>query len=207
VDILYLRGGGKAALQAVGAMTRVHTVVSPPDLLAVGVRFRPGAARVFLKLPLGEATDTTIPLEDIWNSRAKRLSARLSDSASIPEIPEAMESALGLPGDPTPAQRSLLALPQNRELWNPDELARQSGFSPRHFRRLCLDETGLTPKRLCRILRFRQTLGRIHPHPRSGRVDFARLAVDAGYYDQAHLIREFRELAGCPPSALVGANR
>jgi AraC-like DNA-binding protein len=185
-------------------MTRVHTVASPPDLLAVGIRFRPGAARAFLKLPLGEATDTTIPLEDLWNSRAGRLSARLSDCGPIPEILEVVESALERPEDPTPAQRALLALPRNRELWNPDELARQSGVSPRHFRRLCLDETGLTPKRLCRILRFRQTLGRIRScQQHGGRVDFAGLAADAGYYDQAHLIREFRELAGCPPSALV----
>ena len=185
-------------------MTRVHIVDLPPDLLAVGVRFRPGAAKAFLKLPLGEATDTTIPLEDLWNSRASRLSARLSDCASIAEMLEAVQSALGRPEGPTTAQRALLALPQNRELWNPDELARQSGFSPRHFRRLCLDETGLTPKRLCRILRFRETLGRIRScQPRGGRVDFAGLAVEAGYYDQAHLIREFGEFAGCPPGALV----
>jgi AraC-like DNA-binding protein len=185
-------------------MTRVHTVVSPADLLAIGVRFLPGAARAFLKLPLGEATDKAIGLQDLWSSRATRLLARLSDCASIPAMLEVMESALDQAEDPTPAQRVLLALPRNREWWNPDELARQSGFSPRHFRRLCLDETGLTPKRLCRILRFRETLGRIRScQPRGGRIDFAGLAVEAGYYDQAHLIREFGEFAGCPPGALV----
>jgi AraC-like DNA-binding protein len=185
-------------------MTRVHTVATPPGLLAVGIRFRPGAGKAFLGLPLGEATDQTIPLEDLWNSRARRLETRLSDTPSIPELLAVMELALDPPADLSPAQRALLSLPKHGEFWGPDELARQSGFSPRHFRRLCLEETGLTPKRLCRVLRFRRTLGRIRSsYPNGDSLDFARLAAEAGYYDQAHLIREFGELAGCTPSTLV----
>ena len=83
-------------------------------------------------------------------------------------------------------------------------MARQSGCSSRHFRRLCLDETGLTPKRLCRILRFRRTLNRIQSGPwNNAPIDFSDVAAEAGYYDQAHLIREFQELAGCTPGSLV----
>jgi AraC-like DNA-binding protein len=207
VDILCLRANGVTRIRVVGAMTRVHTVSAPPDTLAVGIRFRPGAARAFLQLPLGEATDRTIPLDDLWSTRASRWAASLSDCSSTAGLLEVLESALDPPEDRTPARRALLALSDSRGLWSPDELARQAGFSPRHFRRLCLDETGLTPKRLGRILRFRHTLAKIRSRHRSGLpIDFAAVAAEAGYYDQAHLIRDFREFAGCAPGALLSCD-
>jgi AraC-like DNA-binding protein len=81
------------------------------------------------------------------------------------------------------------------------ELARRVGWSPRYLQRRLLAETGLTPKAAARVTRFdrarrtlqRQTTG-------AGEWPLARLAAECGYYDQAHLAREFRELAGCPPS-------
>ena len=77
------------------------------------------------------------------------------------------------------------------------ELARRVGWSPRYLQRRLLTETGLTAKAAARVTRFdraRRTLQRQPGLPLAG------LAADCGYYDQAHLAREFRELAGCPPS-------
>lgn len=208
VDIIYFRETGSAQLRAVGAMTRVHTVDSPPDFLAVGVRFRPGAGKAFLGLPLGETTDESIPLEDLWSVRARRWNERLSDCYSISELIAAVESALEPPEDIMPARQALFSLARNGGLWGPDELARQCGLSARHFRRVCVDETGLTPKRLSRILRFRRALSRIRsPHQNGGPIDYARLAVEGGYYDQAHLIRDFQEFAGATPRALFRPHR
>jgi len=78
-----------------------------------------------------------------------------------------------------------------------DEVADQCGLSARQFRRICLAQTGLTPKFLARILRFRHALAQVHAHPCA----FAHMALDCGYYDQAHLINEFRELSGRTPAA------
>ena len=67
---------------------------------------------------------------------------------------------------------------------------------------MCLSETGLTPKFLARVLRFRHVLSRVETC-----ASFADLALDCGYYDQAHCINEFREFAGRTPAMAVFSNR
>ena len=86
------------------------------------------------------------------------------------------------------------------------ELARRVGWSPRYLQRRLLAETGLTPKAAARVTRFdraRRVLQRQAATPAGapGTLNLAGLAAGCGYYDQAHLAREFRELAGCAPSA------
>ena len=56
---------------------------------------------------------------------------------------------------------------------------------------------GLTPKRFARLLRFQRVIA----HAARGRADWARVAADCGYYDQSHLVHEFRALSGLTPSA------
>ena len=78
------------------------------------------------------------------------------------------------------------------------DLARRVGWSPRYLQRRLLEETGLTPKAAARVTRFDRARRTLQRQPGTS---LAALAADCGYYDQAHLAREFRELAGCPPSA------
>jgi AraC-like DNA-binding protein len=67
-------------------------------------------------------------------------------------------------------------------------------MSERQFRRRCLEESGLAPKHLCRVLRFRRAceLG-------ERGLPWGLIAAEAGYFDQAHLIRDFREFTGATP--------
>jgi len=82
------------------------------------------------------------------------------------------------------------------------ELADQVGWSPRYLQRLMLAETGLTPKSAARVARFDRARRMLQRRAGAGGpAALADLAADCGYYDQAHLAREFRELAGCRPSA------
>jgi transcriptional regulator GlxA family with amidase domain len=80
-----------------------------------------------------------------------------------------------------------------------DRLAGDLGISGRQLERRFLNEVGLGPKLLCRILRFQQVFRAIERSDRN----WARIAADCGYYDQAHLIRDFRQFAGQPPSVLL----
>jgi AraC-like DNA-binding protein len=81
-----------------------------------------------------------------------------------------------------------------------EELARSSGYSRKHLATLFRREVGLTPKALARVHRFHAALASL----RAGRgVGWAELAADCGYYDQSHLIRDFRAFSGCTPEELV----
>jgi AraC-like DNA-binding protein len=86
------------------------------------------------------------------------------------------------------------------------ELAAETGWSGRHLRAAFHRETGLTPKTAARVIRFDRARRRLQRQAAAGAPPLlAGLAADCGYYDQAHLAREFRDLAGCPPSAWLAA--
>ena len=84
------------------------------------------------------------------------------------------------------------------------DLAAETGWSARHLGEQFRAETGLSPKAGARVVRFDRARRRLmRQMAEDGRVMLADLATECGYYDQAHLAREFRDLAGCPPSALL----
>jgi AraC-like DNA-binding protein len=80
------------------------------------------------------------------------------------------------------------------------ELAATSGLSARRVQMIFRDDVGLSPKQLLRIDRFQRVLALAQ---RAGPPSWARLAVQAGYYDQAHLIRDARAIAGATPLQLL----
>jgi len=88
---------------------------------------------------------------------------------------------------------------QTHGLVDLDWVAAQSNLSPRHFRRRCLEESGLTPKHLCRVLRFRQASSLALS---ARKPDWVQIALETGYFDQAHLIRDFRQFTGRPPMSV-----
>jgi AraC-like DNA-binding protein len=81
-------------------------------------------------------------------------------------------------------------------------LAAETGWSERYLNARFRAETGLSPKEAARVFRFTAARGRIAEAVSSRRagLSLADLASECGYYDQAHLAREFRALAGCPPT-------
>ena len=84
-------------------------------------------------------------------------------------------------------------------------VAEAAGLSAGHFTRLFQEEVGLTPKQFARVRRFRTVLRRARTAHTAQRVNWAQLAADCGYYDQAHLIKEFHAFAGVCPSAYLRA--
>lgn len=84
-----------------------------------------------------------------------------------------------------------------------EDLARDVALSPRQLRALMVAETGLSPKQLCRLFRFDHVVARLA----DASVGLARIAVESGYADQAHLTREFRQMAGCSPTQWLAEER
>lgn len=196
LDIVYSPALG---LRAVGAMTVEQRFRLSSGTAVAGVRFRPGLAQQFLNAPPVELTGRFADLDLLWGRRALELERRLSGSASAEEWVRLLLSALPQPcGAPGASSRAIEAMTAAHGALEVDWAAAQAGLSARQFRRRCLEESGLTPKRLCRVLRFRRSFDLAVTRGLS----WAAVAAETGYFDQAHLIRDFREFTGRTPMAV-----
>jgi AraC-like DNA-binding protein len=191
LDILYSHAG----LEVVGAMTAQRGFDLPAGTRTAGLRFRPGMAARFLGVAAEQLTDHAVNLEDLWGAPARALTERLAGAGSADECRRVLTA--GVPAAQEPPEgvhRALEAIGAAHGAIDLDWVARQAGMSARQFRRRCLEESGLTPKHLCRVLRFRRACA-LGGHG----LPWGLVAAETGYFDQAHLIRDFREFTGATP--------
>jgi len=194
LDIIYSAGEG---IRAVGAMTVERQFDFAANSCLFGVRFRPGLAGRFLQASPAELTDKILSLEDLWGAEARQLRQQLDDlTAGEQRFTLILDALVKRTAAPNPVQRAIHAITLMAGNVDLEFVARQANLSPRQFRRRCLEESGLTPKHLCRVLRFQQACRLAESLPRR---DWSRIAVDAGFFDQAHLISDFREFTGRTP--------
>jgi AraC-like DNA-binding protein len=171
----------------------------------IGVHFKPGGAFPFLGLPAGELADTHVDLETLWGCFAIELRDRLCYAAAPAERFRSLEEAL-LKHLFCPLKHHYAVPIALRDLANTDqqltvrEVAARIGISQRRFIEVFTAETGLTPKLFGRIQRFERARTLIDT---THDLDWAVLAVDCGYYDQSHLIRDFLEFSGFSPAAYL----
>jgi AraC-like DNA-binding protein len=202
LDIVYDRSNG---LRAIGTMTREQRFHFPKGAQLAGVRFRPGMAGRFLGVSPAELTDKSAPLEDLWPRRARELKQHMDDAKSVDDAMRILLSDLPAPDAAlNPTQRAIESLAAAHGNADLDMAAHQANLSLRQFRRRCLEESGLTPKRLCRVLRFRHACrlaGEVD------RLDWPAIALEADYFDQSHLIRDFQEFTGHTPMAVFSNTR
>lgn len=196
-DIIFTGGSGKPQLQFVGAMSRYEDYEVPARSLMVGMRFHPGMWVEQLGAPADLITDKQLALEDFWGKRAVVLLDKLSDAKSPQRCAEVLVDTVRNEHSPTPLQAAMAWMRSQQGLVKLDQVASHAGLSARQFRRVCLQQTGLSPKLLARVLRFRYALSRVHEN--AG--DHAGLAADCGYSDQSHFIADFRRFSGCTPAA------
>lgn len=164
----------------------------------MGIRFRPGIAAGLLPIPLEEITDHSVPLDDIWPVQGRELNEQLADNGSIQEKLILLSQKLRFDEIRVTAQQKAIdAIVEAHGQLDLETLARQAGLSLRQLRRRCREYTGLSPKLLCRILRFRDALSQLEIERG------AHLAAGCGYYDQTHFIDDFREFSGSTPNAFL----
>jgi AraC-like DNA-binding protein len=198
-DIIYSRSSGTASLEVVGPMTRYRDFTLPAGHTMVGVRFRPGMWAAHLGIPGDRITDGILPLDSLWGVRARQLLDQLAGARTAEQCTGIFAAGLPAAQPLSPVQRAIAWLERRHGCIRTGELARHAGLGERQFRRLCLEQTGLTPKLLARVLRFRHALSRVSGHGGA----LVGLALDCGYYDQAHFINEFHDFAGRTPSEFV----
>ena len=195
-DVIVERGSGKAA-RVVGTMRAAVLVERRPTRDLVAIRFAPGGAHALLKLPMEALVDAVVPLADLVTVRAEHADVwQHADGAAARHAFDAF-LASQLPRATVDEQRALmwakLCMSESRR--RIADLADACGTTRQHLRRVVHRATGIGPKLLGRIGRLRSATDAIA----SGRRADACLAQDIGFFDQAHMVNEFRALAHTTP--------
>ena len=165
---------------------------------SVGVVLRPGAALALFGVSAAELHGSHVALDDLWGEDAQQLRERLHE-ASDPRAQLDVLQAMLLARHRAPralhpsVAQALLRMEGDTDIGS---LVEGADLSHRHFIARFRDATGLSPKRYARVLRFRRLLRAFAAAPAQ---PWLVHALDAGYSDQSHCIREFREFAGTTP--------
>lgn len=185
-----------ALSHAFGAQSGVHVYLPLESL------------RRLLGVPLDRLVDQVQPLDALLGADAQALGAALLDAQTPAQRVGALDAALtrifaARPALPA-AQVHALALLRRRPDLCIAEIARDIGWSRKHLAARTRDAIGIGPRSFRRVLRFHRLTKALRGTPRP---DWAMAALDAGYCDQSHMIREFREFAETTPGDHIAAAR
>jgi AraC-like DNA-binding protein len=172
----------------------------------IGVHFRPGGASPFLRMPVSEVSEQSLSLDQLWRGEGCDLRGRLlaapTATGKFQIVEQWLLQHLAKPLEGTPAVAYAVHQFQQPMAPTVAHVVDRIGMSQRHFIQLFTAEVGLTPKVFSRIMRFQRAVNCI---PRRSQADWASLALDCGYYDQAHFIHDFQSFSGITPSAYIAS--
>lgn len=190
-----------------GMMSTVIEVPFHRPVRTIAARFKPGAASYFFDTPLHELIDLHPALDDLWKDGvAQRFadalwSRPLSDLQAVAVIERLLLQRLrasrhqrGL------AEAAVHAIEGSRGAIRIASLADALGVSRQHLASQFRARVGLPAKLFARVCRFQHASKLLREGPPR---DLAALALELGYYDQPHMIHEFRELSGSTPQSFV----
>ena len=197
VDGAALRGTFIGPLSRVGRTSGTDR----PEML--GVYFRPGRAVSFLRVPIGDLTDSMADVESVWSKSASLASelCELDEMSRIDRVESNLLGRLAL-AKRTGAvgiDRMAALMVRRRGGEAVETLAHGAGISRQHLSRLFRERVGVGPKLYNRLARFQAGL----VYAGAGDVDWADAAAGLGYADQSHMIAEVREFSSLTPQALA----
>ncbi len=176
-----------------------YDMVIPAGLKTFCVRLQPAAAGQLFGLEPLDLVDALIPLDLPPGLLASLLDA--PDWTAMAPPADCWLSGLARGKNPDdPVAREANRLRQMRGTVSIQELAQSAGLSLRHFQRRFRELTGLNPKHYGRICRIGHAVHRKELEPEAS---WTALALEAGYADQPHFIRDFKELTGISPGAFL----
>lgn len=189
-------------LSVAGVSTSKFTRVLKGQSYAFGVKFTPGGFHPFLNAPVSSLTDRTVAANRIFGNDADALEAVLLSSGSDDEMMEAADSFFRSRAPARDEKASLASRLVERILKEPDlrtveGLADRTGMGKRSLERLFNEYVGIHPKWVIRRYRLHELIERLN----GGEcLNWSDLAAELGYFDQAHLINDFRSIMGYSPT-------
>ncbi|SEW08922.1 AraC family transcriptional regulator [Chitinophaga arvensicola] len=208
-DVIAAGNGGLQVMPGnafvVGTMTTFRDTVVLPYTYLLGIRFHPGALAAFTGWPLQSITDDHACLTDISAGWQHLLEPLLLKARTVTEKINSLNNFLlqRLPARTINAdklQESIALIRHVHGAVDIKTLAMQAYMSTRNFERHFLQSVGVSPKTFTRIVRFLHLKQQLKVHPDK---PLLSLALDNGFYDHAHLTREFKAFAGESPTGFI----
>ena len=205
VDIIFRRDkdSGNFRPVIVGTMTSYIEVTSE-YAPSFGVRFKPTGITAFTRVPVEEFTNRNVALELIDTLFEKSFFEVLPEKKSVEELMAYMNYYLM-------GQRPYLYHPDKQIIRAVDFIHFSKGQLPlskvaseiclgqRHFERKFKSKIGVSPKTFAKIIRFKHAMRCLQHYPDK---DLLSVAIECGYYDHTHLIKDFKALSGNTPTSL-----
>lgn len=204
------REAGAAAPQPrvlfAGQLTRPLWLEATGPSGVVGARFHPHTARAFLGLPVKQATDARLDCAALWPAPTHDLMQAVTRAPSPETRAAAVASFVEVRSTTMPQDagvaRCIAALQESGGTLGIDAAARIAGVGRRQLERRFLDVVGISPALLANVFRFRSVFDAIE---RDSTRPWTDAAVAAGYFDQSHLVRDFRRFVGCTPTEFAAS--
>ncbi|MEU0932010.1 helix-turn-helix domain-containing protein [Embleya sp. NPDC005971] len=199
------RGGPAAEAALVGVGRGGVEAAHAGSQRVLEVRLSPLAAGVLFDVPASELAEQVVDVSELWPGTGE-LVERLRGDSGWAERFERVEAALGARAERGHGADPVLAGSWRRVTDRRGDLGigllhEQTGWSRKRLAQRFRAEIGLPPKAMANLVRFEHAVDLLRrPEVRS----LAEVAIRCGYYDQAHLNREFKEYAGCTPTAFLG---
>jgi AraC-like DNA-binding protein len=167
-----------------------------------GVKFRPGAFRPLFGAPVADLADRAVPATELFGPAVAETERAVLGTSDVAVMTEEAEGFLrGLLPEPDPVADQVAAIvariTDTPSLLKVDEIAAEQGLSVRSLQRLFAEYVGAGPKWVLRRARLHEAATRAE---QGVGIDWADLAADLGYSDQAHLTRDFTAAVGVPPA-------
>jgi AraC-like DNA-binding protein len=193
-----------------GVWTRRFVIEHRTPVRVVGVHFKPWGMSPFVGVPSTELRDRWLPVDAVWERSLDGMRDRMAGATSTGEILQILEDELRSRLVPEPSRGLELVNYTAGRLeasWGAvpvGTLTDSAGVSGNHLATQFKAHLGVTPKRMARIYRFARlilSIDALDP------VDWSRLAHAAGYFDQAHFSKEFKDFTGHTPTAYLALRR
>lgn len=193
-----------------GIWTRRYVIEYGRDVNVVGVHLKPWGLAPFVDAQMGELRDRCVPADALWGSGLAELRDRLAEADSPSARLALVETELlprlvdAAPDERDPAQHAARRLESSWGSGTVAALTSETGLSSNRLAARFTSVVGVTPKRLARIYRFARVVLSVDA---SSPPTWADLAQTAGYFDQPHLINEFRDFTGRTPTDYLALRR
>jgi AraC-like DNA-binding protein len=188
----------------VGQLTECFLTEQRGFVHVMGVRFTPPGAAAFMPFDLSDIQDEEVTVEELWDARGRSLQDAVTNANSDEERLRVVEDFMlrrfsGRDFDDR-LEEAVRIIQRNHAGTTVAGISKRVGLCERQLERQFMRKIGMSPKALLRTVRFQNLL----QLARSGAgTDWASLAIDCGFSDQAHLIREFKRFSGEPPEMFL----